>query len=247
MPEITKSRYVVHCGWDSVPHLTEAAKAELLASFPLHERAARTKGTPGLGSGAIYVTDMADFLVDPFEIPLFWPKCYGLDVGWNRTAAVWAAWDRSTDCVYVYTEHSMGNVMPAVHAAAIRARGDWIPGVIDPASRGRSQVDGTCLVDEYRALGLTLTHADNAVEAGIFAIHQRLSTGRLKVFSTCQGFRKEYLFYRRDMNGKVVKSNDHIMDAVRYLVQSGLALACCQPGSLTEMTSNTIGDRTAGY
>jgi hypothetical protein len=64
---------------------------------------------------------------------------------------------------------------PAIHAASIRARGAWIPGVIDPAARGRGQVDGTRLIEQYGELGLLLAPAENAVEAGLYAVWERLS------------------------------------------------------------------------
>ena len=118
---------------------------------------------------------------------------------------------------------------PAVHTAAIRARGEWIPGVIDPAARGRSQRDGETLFGAYQSLGLALTTANNAVEAGIYEVWGRLSTGRLKVFRHLQSFLSEYRIYRRSEKGAVVKENDHLMDCMRYLCMSGVALATVRP------------------
>lgn len=218
MPEVAPGRFMVQAGWDSVPHLAAETKAEMLAAYPPHERDARTKGIPALGSGAIYPLAEEELLVDPFEIPAYWPRGYGLDVGWNRTAAVWGAHDRTTDTVYLYTEHYRGQAEPAVHAAAIKARGDWIPGFIDPASRASSQIDGQQLIVRYRQAGLSVTTAPNGVEAGIFAVWDRLSTGRLKVFRHLSSWRSEYRLYRRDEKGRVVKQHDHIMDATRYLI-----------------------------
>ncbi|MEG0161105.1 MAG: hypothetical protein RR714_02220 [Aurantimicrobium sp.] len=141
-----------------------------------------------------------------------------MDVGWNRTAAIWGALDPNTDTVYFYDEHYVGKELPAKHAHDIRSRGDWIPGVIDPASRGRSQGDGAQLMRQYIDLGLEIRAARNDVEAGISLINQRLASGKLKVFSTCQNWLKEYLIYRRDKNGKVVKEDDHAQDAGRYVI-----------------------------
>ena len=42
--------------------------------------------------------------------------------------------------------------------------------MIDPAARGRSQVDGTRLIEQYSALGLALEPPKNAVEADIYAV-----------------------------------------------------------------------------
>lgn len=246
MPEITPSKYVVYAGWEDVPHLDEATKQDLLASYPVHERDARTRGEPALGSGAIYPIPESEIICDPFQIPPYWPRCYGFDVGWRKTAAVWLAWDRGTDVVYAYAEHYRGQAEPSIHASAIKARGEWIPGAIDPAARGRTPIDGKNLLSVYNGLGLHLTPADNAVEAGLYAVYERLSTGRLKVFSTLQNFRAEYRQYHRDENGKVVKELDHLMDAARYGVMSGLSIAKVEPPK-PGASLPAVGDTIAGY
>jgi hypothetical protein len=214
MPEISASKYLVNAGWSDVPHLDEKTKAQLLAETEPHLRDARTKGIPSLGAGAIYPVSEDQITCNPFQIPRHWPRCYGLDVGWNRTAAIWLAVDRSVDCVYAYTEHYRSKAEPSIHVAAIKARGEWIPGAIDPASLGSSQIDGKTLIEIYRGLGLSLTSADNTLqgpEGGIHAVWERLSTGRLKIFKTCQNTLNEYRYYRRDEKGKIVKANDHCL------------------------------------
>ena len=81
-----------------------------------------------------------------------------------------------------------------------------IPGVIDPAARGRSQHDGEQLLDIYKQLGLKLTVADNGVESGIYSVWERLSSGRLKIFGNMQNLLAEMRIYRRNEKGAVVKS-----------------------------------------
>ena len=142
--------------------------------------------------------------------------CNGFVV--SNTAGIWAAVDPNTDTIYFYDEHYVGQELPSTHATSIKSRGEWIPGVIDPAARGRSQVDGKQLMQQYIELGLELRPARNDVEAGVSLIQQRLASGKLKVFRTCQHWLKEYLIYRRDKNGKIVKEDDHAQDAGRYIV-----------------------------
>ena len=229
-----ETRAVLMATWDDAPHLTEEMKRAMLETYPAFQRDARSKGVPQLGAGAIYPVPEDDVSCEVFEIPEHWPRVYALDVGWRRTAAIWLALDRETQIAYAYSEHYRGQAEPSVHAEAIRGRGDWIPGVIDPAARGRSQNDGEQLMQQYHDLGLNLTAADNAVESGIYAVWQRLSGGRLKVFKTCQKFFGEYRMYRRDDKGKIVKDNDHLMDAVRYGVMSGLSVATTAPAPYTD-------------
>jgi hypothetical protein len=220
-------RFVIMATWDDAPHLTDDQKKKLWASLPPHQRDARSKGVPQLGSGAIYPVPESEFVIKPLEggIPDWWPRVYSLDVGWKRTAALWGAHDVQSDVVYLYSEHYQGNAEPAIHANAIRARGEWIPGVIDPAARGRGQKDGERLMENYIDLGLDLTAADNSVEAGIYRVWQRLSTGRLKVCENLVNWLSEFRVYRRDENGKIVKENDHLMDDTRYLEMSGIERA----------------------
>lgn len=219
------SKYVVTCSWSEVPHLSKEAQKELWDSIPPFQRDARSKGIPQLGAGAIYPVPETDITIPDFDIPKFWPRAYGLDVGWNRTAAIWAAIDRDNDLVYLYAEHYRGQAEPVIHAEAIRAKGSWIPGVIDPAARGRGQKDGEQLLQSYKDLGLDVEVAFNGVEAGLHEVWMRLSTGKLKVFKSLGNWLAEYRMYQRDEKGHVVKKNDHLMDATRYVTMSGLTRA----------------------
>lgn len=228
------TRSVLMATWDDAPHLTDEMKRAMLDTYPAFQRDARSKGIPQLGAGAIYPVPESDFIVEPFEIPAHWPRAYALDVGWNRTAALWGALDRETSTLYLYSEHYRGQAEPSVHANSIRSRGEWIPGVIDPAARGRGQTDGAQLLTLYRDLGLELIEADNSVEGGIYAVFERLSGGKIKVFRTLQNWLSEYRLYRRDEKGKIVKVNDHLMDDTRYLVVSGLAIAITKPVPKTQ-------------
>jgi hypothetical protein len=215
------SRCVVTATWSDVPHLTEEAKAELYKSIPAYQLDARTKGVPQLGAGAIYQVPESDILVPDFELPAHFPRAYGMDVGWNRTAVIWGAKDRETGVIYLYSEHYRGQAEPVVHAQAIKARGDWMDGVIDPAARGRGQKDGEQLLQNYRDLGLRIEPAVNAVEAGIYQVWTLLSAGKLKVFKSLGNWLGEFRLYQRDEDGKIVKQDDHLMDATRYLIMSG--------------------------
>jgi len=167
--------------------------------------------------------------VEDFPLPPHWKRAYGMDVGWNRTACVWGAYDQETDRWTLYHEHYVGEQQPTLHAAAIRAPGAWIAGVIDPGARGRSQDDGEALIETYHDLGLTLAPADNAVETGLYQVWDRLSTGRLKICKSLANWRKEQKRYNRDAKGHIIKKDDHLMDATRYLIMSGRAIAKAVP------------------
>jgi phage terminase large subunit-like protein len=214
------AKAVIQAGWADAPWLSEGMKQRLLDDTPEYLKAAREFGTPAMGQGNVYPIPLEQILVDPIKIPDNWPRMYALDVGWNRTAAIWGALDPVTDTIYFYDEHYQGKEMPAVHAYAILSRGKWINGVIDPAARGHSPTDGQKLIKMYKDMGLTLYPAKNEVESGILMLSQRFQAGKAKVFKTLVNFQKEYLMYRRDKHGKVIKENDHLLDGARYIVNN---------------------------
>ncbi len=231
------AKWVCNLTWQDAPHLSEKAKEELLQSYSPHERDARSKGIPQLGAGAIYPVVESDVIVEPFRIPEHWPRAYALDVGWNKTAAVWGTYDQKSDVWYLYSEHYRGQAEPSIHADAIKARGSWMAGVVDCHSKARGNAYGEQLSVLYANLGLHLDNAENGpgtLEPGILDVYQRLSSGRLKVFSHLLNWRAEFRIYRRDKNGRIVDKNDHLMDCTRFLVTSGHKIMDTPPPEFAE-------------
>lgn len=210
------SKAVIVVGWDDAPWLTEDAKKRMLDSTPEHLKIPRSTGLPSLGSGSIYPIPLEDVVVPDFPIPDHYKKVGGLDVGWNFTACVWLAQDPDTGVVYAYSEHKRGKAEPIVHAAAMKLRGDWINIATDPASLGRGQADGKQIFSMYKKHGVRVHKADNAVEAGIYKVWEMLSTGQLKIFKSCSELQREYMTYRRDEKGRIIKEADHLLDGLRY-------------------------------
>jgi len=222
-PVTHNRKIMIPCTWDEVPHLDDDTKEELYESYPLYQRKARSKGIPSLGSGAIYPMDEEDIVIPDFLIPDHYVRAYGMDVGWNKTAAIWGAKNLETGIIYLYAEYYRGQAEPAVHTEAIKGFGPWIPGVIDPAANARGQKDGIRLLGEYQDAGLNLNIAANAREAGILSVYRKLTQGKLKVCKeSCPHWLEEFRMYRRDEEGKVIKQDDHLMDATRYLIMSGI-------------------------
>ena len=250
MPRVGGSRYTTQVGWGDVPHLAEKTKREMLAATPPHLRGARVRGEPVLGVGRIYDLDVDSITVDPFRVPDAWTRCFALDTGWNRTACLWLAHDRDADCAYLVSEYYQGRKPVQLHALAIKARGAWVPGVIDPSSAGATVKDGESVMESYARCGLAMHPADNAVSAGIEECYDRMQTGRLRVFRTLQYFRFEFGIYRRDERGRVVKKHDHLMDCMRYGLRSGLRVARTrrsQERAAAGRGAPAVADRVAGF
>lgn len=221
------SKVVIQAGWNDVPHLDATERALLIASTPPYQRAARTTGTPTLGAGAIYGLPEEELKIADFPIPKHWKRVWGGDAGGGAkpTAVVWLALDPDQGVVYLYSTYKRESPEPAIHLAGIKARGAWIPGVMDSAALIITKDDAEQLISVYQRGGLTVSLPDKAVESGIQAVWEAMSEQRFRVFASCEAWFAEFRKYHRDAKGRIVKKDDHLMDATRYAVYSGLAMA----------------------
>ena len=233
---IQNQRVFLMAGWDDAPHLPEEEKQRFKASIPPHEIEARSKGVPSIGSGMVYPISESLITCDPFDLPDSFYFVAGMDFGWkDPTALVLAAIDRDNDTLYIFHEYAMSEKTPEQHVFHLhntKAKDylKWVPIVHDPAGGAASQKDGKSLVSLYREAGLSRLHkADNAREAGVQKTLQRLQNGKLKIFKTCAKLLAELRMYARDEEGLIKDGNDHLLDALRYLVMSGLPLAKARP------------------
>jgi phage terminase large subunit-like protein len=250
--KVTPFRFSMGNSWqNAIPHLSKEDKDRLMASYAPWELSARTEGVPTLGAGAVFPVAESEITCAPFEVPVYWPKFAGLDVGWKKTACVWCAYDKDNDTIYICGEYYRGYAEPSIHADAIKARGAWVPIAIDPASNTPNQKDGDRLFEEYRKYGLNIYKADNSVTAGVLDMLQRFSTGRLKIFSTCQNLLTEYRCYQYDNEGRIRKQDDHALDAARYAMRTGFHIMMVEPEpeesgyTQTDLFSNR--DDVTGY
>lgn len=214
---------IVNMTIDDVEHYTPEQRAAIIASYPEHEREARTKGIPILGSGRVFPIAEEAIKVTAFPIPPHWSRIVGLDFGIDHpTAAVWLAWDRDTDTVYVTDAYRVRDASIAIHAAGIKARGDWVPVAWPHDGLQRDKGSGEQLADQYRAQGLamlrqraTFEDGSNGVEAGISEMLTRMQTMRFKVFAHLNDWFEEFRLYHRK-DGLVVKDGDDLLSATRY-------------------------------
>lgn len=232
--ELSTDRLDINMTIEDALHYTEAERATIIASYPAHERDARVKGIPILGSGRIFPVVEETIAFDGFDMPRHWPSLCGLDFGWDHpTAAVWARWDRDADTVYVYDCYRVREATPVIHAAALKARGAWIPVAWPHDGLQHSKDSGVPLAEQYRAHGLNMLpehakHEDGSigVEAGIMDLLDRMHTGRFKVARHLGDWWEEFRLYHRK-EGKVVKEHDDLMAATLYLCRS-LRFARCE-------------------
>lgn len=216
-------RHLITATWDDVPHLTQKQKDDLWAGMPAHERDARSKGVPLLGSGAIFPVDEDTITIDPIAIPDIWVQIIGTDFGYDHPfGAAKLAYDRDNDIVHVTADFRSRQTTPIFHAAAVKPWGDWIPCAWPHDGLQHDKGSGEELASQYRAQGLkmlperaTWEDGGNGVEAGIADMLDRMLTGRWKVFKTCSIWLEERRMYHRK-DGRIVKERDDVLSASRY-------------------------------
>jgi phage terminase large subunit-like protein len=222
--EGAKYRNVTRMTIYDVDHYTDEERARIIATYPEHERKARTMGEPSLGAGAIFPINEEVLKVLPFAIPHHWKRIVGIDFGWNHPfAAAWLAYDADTDTIYVTDCYKVREATPIIHAATIKGKGDWIPVSWPHDGLQHDKGSGDQLAEQYRKQGLnmlreraTFPDGSNSVEAGIMDMLDRMQTGRFKVFSHLEQWFQEFRMYHRDENGRIVKVDDDVLSATRY-------------------------------
>lgn len=220
--EHSPDRSVITMTIEDAEHYTPEERQKIIDSYPAHEREARTKGVPSLGSGRIFPVAEELITVVPFEVPKHWVQICGIDFGWDHpTAGARLAWDRDADVIYVTTVYRQREATPIVHAGALKPWGAWLPWSW-PHDGNNDMAAGPNLASQYRAQGLnllperaTFEDGSNSVEAGLMEMLDRMITGRFKVFSTCGEWFEEFRLYHRK-DGKVVKERDDVISASRY-------------------------------
>ena len=124
--ERSPDRHVTAMTLEDAAHYTAEDRERIIASYPEHERDARTKGIPVLGSGRVFPVTDESISCEQRTFPPHWPRIGGMDFGWDHPfAAVELVWDRDTDTVYVSKTHRARQMTPVLHALRIAPLGPW--------------------------------------------------------------------------------------------------------------------------
>lgn len=224
MDDPGKSQVFMQKGWDDAPHLSEEIKSSLIDSFPAHQRDMRTKGTPMLGHGRIYDLSEGFLTCDAFDIPKHFYVINGMDFGWDHPQAhVQLVWDRDSDIFYVTKAQKMRKTSPNEAWGTVKCWAEGIPtswpldGLQTEKGSGKQQMQyyseaGFEMLDE-RA---TWEDGSNGVEAGLYEIRDLMSKGKFKIFAGLRDLLDEILQHHRNEQGKIVKTMDDLLDAIRY-------------------------------
>jgi phage terminase large subunit-like protein len=237
--EFSPERTYVQFGIDDIPadgHIPPERRAAIIASYPEHERDARSRGKPMLGSGKIYRTPEAQIIedFDPLLFPTYWRWGYGMDFGIDHPwAAVLLVHDVDQDVIHVVAESRMSGQTPGAHVASMRQIEMRIFGrhmdfpVAWPHDGGvRDRQSGEAFIKTYKQFGLRTmaehaTHAQlkgvaaTSLEGGIQEIDVREQHGKFKVSRSCVCYLEERRTYHRK-DGEPVRIKDDTLSAGRY-------------------------------
>ncbi|QMV33080.1 terminase family protein [Ralstonia phage Firinga] len=224
MEDIKEGQFLLNVTWDDAPHLTEEAKAQILAAYPPHQREMRSKGIPAVGAGLIFTVSDDDIKIDPFKVPDHWHVLNGVDFGWDHPQAhVQLAWDKDSDTVYITNAWRASQRDASQARIAVQSWARDIPYAWPHDGLQHEKGGGDQLKQQYSAAGFKMLgiHAQwpdggNSVEAGIWEMQERMLTGRWRVFSNLVEWFEEKRLYHRDENGRIVKERDDLLSASRY-------------------------------
>lgn len=208
---------------DDAEHISAEQKKRIIASYPAHEREARIKGTPSLGSGRIFPLSEDEIKVARFDIPSWFRVIGGIDFGWEHpTAAVRLAYNPDEDIIYVTHAHRLRETLPVIHASTLKTWGKNLRWAWPHDGLQHSKDSGIQLAEQYKREGLkmcdekaTFEDGSNGVEAGVIEMLDRMETGRWKVFDHLTEWFEEFRLYHRK-DGKIFKEYDDLICASRY-------------------------------
>ncbi|MFQ3396379.1 terminase family protein [Enterobacter mori] len=232
--EATKDMYYQQASaFECALYTKEEIERDML-NYPTYEHGYRFYGDPSIASGLIYQVNLDEITYDDDDIKIAdsWKRIGAMDLGWDHpTTCVWSAYDANNDIIYVYGEYGQKEQIPAVHAHAVKMRGDWIPIVLPHDAENTNKNDGIAAKDIYKKVLPQVEnelfynfhtsdgHVNRSVKFGIDEIRERMKTGRIKISNTCLNLLSELRNYRME-NNKIVKEKDDYCDAMRYSVMS---------------------------
>lgn len=222
LDEPSQDRAVVNMTLEDAQHIKPEDRAKIISGYKRHERDARVKGIPMLGSGAIF-TEPEENIAEATirEVPYYWAKLWGIDFGIGHPfGAVLLLWDKDNDVVHVHHAIRMADALPIQHCAAMKKVGADVP-VAWPQDGTAREKSGLVVASLYKKENLrmlpehaTFPEGGYSTEAAIEEMLAREATGRLKVAAHLQDYFEERRFYHRK-DGLVVHLKDDILSATQ--------------------------------
>lgn len=226
--EPSEDRAVVNMTIEDAEHIPAEERAKIIAGYRPHERDARARGIPMLGSGRVYTIAEETIAEEQLShIPPHWVKLWGIDFGIDHPfAAVLMAWDRDNDVIHILHVIRIKDGNALEHATAMKRIAAAVPVAWPHDGHARDKGSGDELAAIYARHGLKMLpdHAQfdtggYSREAAVMEVDERARTGRLKVAAHLSDWFGEYRLYHRK-DGQIVKLNDDIMSATEKIIMA---------------------------
>ena len=236
MDDPSPDQFFMKKGWDDAPHMDKAKRERLLAQYPEHQRDMRSKGEPMLGHGRIYDIGDEFILCDPFEIPKHWKVINGMDFGWDHPQAhIQLVEDVDSGTIYITKAWKQSKVSANDAFGAVKEWAANIPTAWphDGLQHEKGRDDAVQQKEHYHKAGFKMLpematwppvtdkegkqkSGGNSVEQGLYEILDLMRVGKFKILRGLIPVMDEVRQYHRDEKGKVVKTLDDLLDAIRY-------------------------------
>lgn len=218
--------------WDDVPHLTEQEKEAMAGIISPDELEARRNGVPSDGMGLIFSFDWPNVLIkgeqekdilQNITSPRY-IKFTSLDFGFNYPAVSYYIIDKMTKKKYMTQSFKFNNrgiewvldwMKQYVHIYGVNL-------IVDHAGNQRSQVDGKRLINDFVVpAGFRPILSVKGVDSNITNARNELKNETMFFLeSTNEQFFDEIHEYKRDIKGRIVKEDDHIIDTWLYFLST---------------------------
>jgi len=213
---------------DNIKNLPPNFIEEHLDTLP-HEARERMRFGRWCGSEGAIFKEFNDkiHMIEPFELPRYWPRIRAIDFGFDHPMAfLHAAYDFNTDTLYIYYEFKESGLTIDKLADKLDSVEKELNEFYEVQWADHSKTDRAFLANR----GIITRPAKKSVTDGINAVRERLvvdsTLGRPKllIFNTCDGLRDEMYAYtwHEDRSqvadsDKPVKLDDDLVDCLRYI------------------------------
>lgn len=223
MDEPSLDREVTNMTIDDALHIKPEERQRIIDGYLPHEREARVRGVPLLGSGAIFTVPESSVTEPAIQnIPSYWRKIWGIDFGIGHPfAAALLLWDTDNDVIHVHHVIKIADALPINHASAMKQIGIEVPVSWPQDGTAREKGSGDALQLLYVKEGLrmlpehaTWSEGGNSTEAGVEEMRQREKNGKLKIAAHLSEYFDERRYYHRK-DGLIVKIKDDVLSATR--------------------------------
>jgi PBSX family phage terminase large subunit len=195
---------------DNIRNLADDYIEDVLDILPERQKARFRHGQWVKSAGCIYDRFEERMIIEPEDIPDIDYFTAGQDFGLNMAAVKIG---HKNDTVYITADHGGHNITSNTFNKQLKEQkwfNDDLSVYCDPAGGERIQE----ITNGQKA--------NNAVDPGIDYINSLIERDRFYISRECTGVLSEIWDYARDENDKIIKINDHYMDAMRYGIFSNV-------------------------